>query len=92
MTSKLARERRLTSRVRTTVKFEPVNQADVVVFYSQAMGQKLTPDQAVKLLKHSDGDFRNVLTAAVKAKRIMESSGIRAITDKVIDEVCKMIK
>ena len=88
----LGRERRLISRVRSMVNFEPVSQADVVVFFKSAMGQALTPAQAAKLLKHSEGDFRKVLTSAVQADRIMTASGIKTITDKIIDEICKTDK
>jgi len=89
---KLGRERRLISRVRSMVNFEPVSQADVMVFFKSAMDQALTPEQAAKLLKHSEGDFRKVLTAAVQADRIMTASGIEATTDKIIDEICKTEK
>jgi len=88
----LGRERRLISRVRSMVNFEPVSQADVMVFFKSAMDQALAPEQAVKLLKHSEGDFRKVLTAAVGAGRIMKASGIEKITDKVVDEICKKDK
>jgi len=85
----LGRERRLISRVRNTIVFEPVTQADVVVFYMDTIEQKLSPDMAAVLLKYSNGDFRRVLTSAVTAAKIMKASGIATITDAVIKEVCK---
>lgn len=87
--NKLGRERRLISRLRDTITFEAVCQADVVVWYRQALGQQLAPESAAKLLKSSGGDFRNVLTDALAIERIMKASGIEAITERVVDEVCK---
>lgn len=85
----LARERRLISRVRCMMSFEAVSQADVAVFFNQAMGQKLSPEMAARLLKAASGDFRRVLTAAVRAERLMKSTGLNTITDRIVDEVCK---
>lgn len=90
--NKLGRERRLISRLRATVAFEPVSQADVVVFFKQAMNMTVPGDQAAKLLKHSQGDFRNVLTDAVAIERIMKASGIEAVTDRIVDAVCNGAK
>jgi len=87
--TKMVRERRLISRLRDTIWFEPVSQADVVVFYRKALDQQLLPDSATKLLRNAKGDFRNVLTQAVKAERIMKASGIDAITERIVDEICK---
>jgi len=87
--NKLGRERRLVSRLRDTISFEAVNQADVVVFFKNAVDMQITTDMAARLLKHSQGDFRNVLTDAVAVERIMSASGIESVTDRVVDEVCK---
>jgi len=87
--NKLGRERRLISRLRDTVSFEAVCQADVTVWYRQSMDMQVPPDLAAKLLRHSQGDFRNVLTDALAVERIMRASGIRAITERIVDEVCK---
>lgn len=85
----LGKERRLISRLRSTIAFEPVGQADVVVFYKQAIDIPLAPEMAARLLRHAEGDFRTVLTDAVEARRIMKASGIDSITDKIVDEICK---
>lgn len=85
----LSRERRLISRTRDVLHFEPVRQPDIVVFYRKALGLDLAPELAVKLLRHSDGDFRAVLKDAIKAERVMAASGIKKITEQVVNEVCK---
>jgi DNA transposition AAA+ family ATPase len=87
--NKLARERRLISRLRDTISFEAVCQADVVVWYRQALEQQLPPEYAIKLVRSAQGDFRNILTQALAAERIMKASGIEAITERVVDEICK---
>jgi DNA transposition AAA+ family ATPase len=87
--SKIGRERRLISRMRDILWFSPVCQADVNVWYREAMDQRLAPEFAEKLLAHAQGDFRNVLTDALAAERIMQASGIATITGRVVDEVCK---
>jgi len=89
LTANLEAERRLISRVRQTIAFGGVTQADVVVFFRKNLDQDLTPEQAGKVLKFSAGDFRRVLIAAVRAERIMGSSGIAKITDRIIDEAMK---
>jgi DNA transposition AAA+ family ATPase len=86
--NKLGKERRLISRLRNTLSFEPVSQADVVVFYKNALGMPITPDMAGKLMKHSQGDFRNVLTDAVAIERTMKASSIEAVTDRIVGEIC----
>jgi len=87
--NKLSRERRLVSRLRDTISFEAVCQADVTVWYRQAMGMQVPPDLAAKLLKNAQGDFRHVLTDALAVERIMQASGIGALTERVVEEVCK---
>jgi len=87
--TKMERERRLISRLRDMICFDAVSQADVVVFYRQALDQQLAADSAIKLLRNAQGDFRAVLTDAVKTERIMKASGINVITERIVDEVCK---
>lgn len=87
--SNLGHERRLISRVREIVSFEPVSQPDVVIFYRKCMDLALTPEQAAKLVRHSQGDFRVVITDAVYCDRMLRASGITAMNDAVIDEIIK---
>lgn len=86
--NKLNSERRLISRLRNILPFESVSNADVVVFFKQALGQMITAEMAERLLKHSAGDFRNVLTAGVAIERMMKASGITAVTDRLVDAAC----
>jgi DNA transposition AAA+ family ATPase len=86
---KLVRDPRLKSRVRMTLSFEPVSQADIVVFYRKALDLAVTPSHSAKLLKHAKGDFRYLIVDAARVERFMKASGLREITDDVIDMVVK---
>lgn len=87
--SNLSRERRLISRVREIITFEPVSQPDVVIFYRKCLDLALTPEHSARLVRHSRGDFRVVMTDAVHLEKLMRVSGLDSITDALIDEVCK---
>jgi len=87
--SKLDREGRLMSRVRKVLKFQPVTQADVTIFYKQSLGLSLTPEHATALQRHSRGDFRRVIVDAAKAERLMKINGLKAVNDSLVHEVCK---
>lgn len=86
---RLGRERRLMSRVREVLNFEPVTQSDVAVFYRKALAQGLEPDQCVKLARHSGGDFRQVVKDALRLEKVMKASGLKKITAEVVSEVVK---
>jgi len=89
--SRLAQERRLKSRVRTVLKFEPVAPADVAIFYREALSLTLSGPQAQELAKHAEGDFRLVVKDALSVERIMRASGLKGpeVPAKVLKEVCK---
>lgn len=82
---KLNQEERLISRVREIIRFEPASQADVVIYFKQAIEQTLSPAQAVKILMTSKGDLRNIKTTALLTEDIMKSSGLSRVTDDIID-------
>ena len=82
---KLQRERWLISRVRRILDFEPATQADVVVLFKKITGKKILQEQAVKILKRADGDFRPVVVGAVAAETAMRKSGVDAVTDGVME-------
>lgn len=86
--ARLARERRLVSRTRAELRFEPVDQSDVVVFYRKALEKDLKREFAAALLRHSQGDFRNVLRDAIAIERMMTASGLKEISQALVDKVC----
>jgi DNA transposition AAA+ family ATPase len=85
---KLEHERRLISRTRKIIKFEPVTQTDVVHFYRTALDQFLAPGQTKSLARHCGGDFRQVVTDAIDAERYMKVNGLKKITDEVVAKIC----
>jgi DNA transposition AAA+ family ATPase len=78
-------ERRLKSRVRDIVPFEPISVVDIAVYYKQAVGISNIEGEILKTLwKRSGGDFRFVVKDAFAIVRILNASRIDAITPAVI--------
>ena len=73
--------------MRDTINFQPVGQNDIVIFFRKALELSLKPDHAGSLAKHSQGDFRLVLRDALRAERIMKASGLKEITEGVIQNI-----
>lgn len=82
-------ERRIMSRMREALKFEPVAQMDVLVFYKEGLGQEIPAKAASKLARHAQGDFRLVVKDALQVERAMNVSGIKKITESLLDEILK---
>lgn len=87
LTRKLSQERRLASRIRRHIAYEAQSQTDVVMFYKLAMGLKLSTESAARLLNHSKGDFRVILTDALAVERLMVVNSLPEITNEIIQEV-----
>jgi len=85
--AKLNRERRLISRTRVELEFGGVSQADLIVFYREALDLALSKQHAPALLKHSWGDFRRVIKDALALEKIMKTSGLGEISDQIVKEV-----
>ncbi len=84
----LERERRIKRRIAYRLHFEPISAQEIVAFYKKAMNLDLSPKQAARLSKHTEGDFRMVTNDAIQIERMMSVSGIDAVTDELIGEVC----
>jgi DNA transposition AAA+ family ATPase len=84
----LQKERRLISRTRKIITFEPVAQSDVIYYFRTAVGQTLDPKDAAEFTRHSGGDFRQVVTDALAAERYLKVNGLKRITDDVVRMVC----
>jgi DNA transposition AAA+ family ATPase len=80
----LESERRLKSRVRQVVVFEPVTLTDIAVFYQAAVGLHLDPEVLHALWQRSQGDFRLVKQDALEAVRIMNANRLTALTMDVV--------
>jgi hypothetical protein len=87
LTSKLKEERRLKSRVRQVVEFEPITITDITTYYRVAIGIEVSPDAALSLLKRAEGDFRLLVRDAHTAVRIMNASNIYECTIDVVNSL-----
>ncbi len=77
-------ERRLKSRVRRVVVFDPVTVADVVAYYQMSVGLSLNSEVAHALWQRSQGDFRLVVRDAFAAVRLMNTNRLVSLTMDVV--------
>lgn len=87
ITSKLDEERRLKSRVRKVVSFEPITVADVSTYYQSSMGVNLDPDVALSLWKRSQGDFRIIVRDAYTIFRILKTNETTTVTEEMVKKL-----
>ncbi len=86
---KLASRERLRSRVRRQVEFGPITQPDVMLYFKRALDQRISPEVAAAVHRHSKGDWRPVLTLAIGLERAMRASGINEITVELAKDVIR---
>lgn len=86
---KIASRRRLASRIRRRVEFSPLTQPDVVLFFKKALDLKLSPEVVTILHRHSKGDWRPVLTAAIAIERALKASGLAEATEQLVQEIIR---
>jgi len=86
---KIATRRRLSSRVRRRLEFEPVAQPDIVLFFRHALEADITsqPKIASLIQRFSRGDWRPVLTIAADVERAMKASGLKTIPVELIEDI-----
>lgn len=80
----LEQERRLKSRTRSIVVFDPISVPDVYAYYKMALGLDLDPEVAEALWQRSKGDFRLVVRDAIAVARIMNTNRLVAVTMDVV--------
>jgi len=81
--------RRLSSRIRRRMEFTPVSQQDVAFFFMRCLDLKLRADLTAEIQRHSRGDWRPVLTAAIGIERAMMASGSIECTMEMVKDVLK---
>jgi DNA transposition AAA+ family ATPase len=86
---KLSSQRRLSSRIRRRMEFGPINQNDIAYFLKTSLNVKTAPDVTSAIQKHSNGDWRPVLTTAIGLERAMKASNLKDITVEMVGEVIK---
>jgi len=87
LAGKLARERRMTSRLRRKMTFDPVSQADISLYFENALGLSLPPSDVALVQRHSKGDWRPVLTLAVSIDRAIFASGLKEIPKGLVGQI-----
>jgi len=87
ITSKLDEERRLKSRVRKVVTFEPITVADVSTYYQASMGINLDPDVALSLWKRSQGDFRIIVRDAYAVYGMLKANETVTVTAEMVQKL-----
>ena len=80
----LEQERRLKSRTRRIVIFDPISIPDVYAYYKMALDVELAPDVADALWRRAKGDFRMAVRDAIAVARIMNTNRLVAVTSDVI--------
>ncbi len=86
---KVASRRRIASRIRRKLEFTSVTQGDIAFFFQKSLNLQLTADLTAPIHRHSNGDWRPVLTVAVAIERAMKASNITEITTELVRDVIK---
>lgn len=87
MKTKIESRRRLSSRIRRRMEFGPLTQPDIVLFLRKALEIKPAPEVVTALHKHSNGDWRPVLTATIAIERAMRASGLTEVSIDLVKEI-----
>ncbi len=87
ITGRLNEERRLRSRARQIINFEPLTVSDVVTFYQMAVGIDIDPSVAVLLWERAKGDFRVVVRDAYSVVRILNTNETTEVTAEVVSKL-----
>lgn len=83
----VASRRRIVSRIRRRMVFGPLAQSDLALFYHEAVDVKISPAVAGILHRHSRGDWRPALVAAVAVERALRASDLKEVTEELAQEV-----
>jgi DNA transposition AAA+ family ATPase len=86
---KIGTRRRLSSRMRRRLEFSPVNQQDISYFIRATLGVKVTTDVLSIIHRHSNGDWRPVLTTVIGIERSLKASSLTEISTEMLQDVLK---
>lgn len=89
--SRVASRRRIHSRIRRSMEFGPVSQADIQVFFKRSIEKPIDGKSVTLIHRKSKGDWRPVLTIAAAIERAMKASGINEITEELVKHVVSQI-
>jgi DNA transposition AAA+ family ATPase len=81
---RLASRRRLASRIRRRMQFEPIQTSDVSLFFRKSLETALSSEATSMIRRYSQGDWRPVVTLAADIERAMIASGLKTATDELV--------
>lgn len=90
--SRMTSRRRLSSRIRRRMFFEPIAVSDVALFFRKSLEAALSPRAVSLIRRHSQGDWRPVMTLAGDIERAMMASGLREIPDDLVETLIEKRK
>jgi len=85
--AKVALRRRISSRVRRRMEFEPVTQPNIVLFFRKALEMNVSAAVTQLIHRYSEGDWRPVLKIAGDIERAVEASGLREIPIELVQGI-----
>jgi len=85
--AKVEKKRRISSRMRHRMEFEPVTQVDIHLFFLKALNIKIAPEVSAVIHKHSKGDWRPVITTALALERALKANNLKEITQQLVKDV-----
>jgi DNA transposition AAA+ family ATPase len=84
LVSHMQRSKRVWSRVFQTVKFQPIESADIIVYAREAAGLAFTPEIAAMFRKASEGDFRIVKRDLFNLIQNVNAASAEKITPEMV--------
>jgi len=87
LSGKLAKERRMVSRIRYSMEFGPISPADVSLYFEKAMNVRLSPSDITLIQRHSQGDWRPVLIIAISLDHAMTASDLTEVPEGLIRQI-----
>ncbi|GKT37666.1 ATP-binding protein [Aduncisulcus paluster] len=85
----LGERRRLWSRVKQVVEFEPVAEEDVAILASDAAGLNVDPEACALIVKKADGDFRLVWTLLAGLEKVARTRQTELVDAKMVNAIAK---
>ena len=84
---KIAQRKRISSRIRRRMEFEPVTQPNIVLFFRKALEMNVNSGITQLIHRHCEGDWRPVLKIAGDIERAVEASGLREIPEELVRDI-----
>ena len=85
--AKIISKRRLSSRIRRRMTFDPVTPPDIVVYFRKALEINVEGPVVSLIHKYSEGDWRPVLKIAADIERAIEASNLKEIPEDLVKAI-----